>query len=153
MQEGRRQGFVRLSDYKVPRAGKTRHEFMGDGQFTPKAKGINMDLKHFLDEKGVSYTVLPHSWTHGAADVATAVHTLPRHVSKTVLLHANHSYCDGVALVHADARLDFARVSRMIGGAAIRLATEEDVAVGCPDCEHGVLPALRSHEGLLPLVE
>jgi Ala-tRNA(Pro) deacylase len=112
-----------------------------------------MDLKQFLDAQNIAYTVLPHSWSHGAADVATAVHTLPQQVAKTVMLHANHSFRDLVALVPADAKIDFEKVSHMIGGAEIRLATEQDVAVRCPDCERGVLPPFGSQYGMLTIAD
>ena len=112
-----------------------------------------MDLKQFLDKHDVPYTVIPHSWAHNAAQIATAVHTYPQHVAKTVMLHANHSFRDLVAIVPADARIDFKKVSGMIGGAEIRLATEQDVAVRCPDCESGVLPPFGSQYGMLTLVD
>ena len=112
-----------------------------------------MDIKRFLDERNVPYTVLPHSWSHSAAQIATAVHTLPQQVAKTVMLHANHSFRDLVAIVPADARIDFEKVSHMIGGAEIRLATEQDVAVRCRDCEPGVLPPFGSQYGMLTLVD
>lgn len=112
-----------------------------------------MDLKQFLDAKNIAYTVLPHSWSHGAVEVATAVHSLPQQVAKTVMLHANHSFRDVVAIVPADARIDFEKVSQMIGGAEIRLATEQDVAVRCRDCERGVLPPFGSQYGMLTLVD
>jgi Ala-tRNA(Pro) deacylase len=112
-----------------------------------------MDLKKFLDAKNVAYTVLPHSWSHGAAEVAVAVHTPLHEVAKTVMLHANHSFRDLVAIVPADARIDFEKVSKMVGGAEIRLATEEDVAVRCRDCERGILPPFGSQYGMLTLVD
>lgn len=112
-----------------------------------------MDIKQFLNAQNIAYTVLPHPRTHGAADVATAVHTPPQQVAKTVMLHANHSYRDLVAIVPADARIDFEKVSHMIGGAEIRLATEQDVALRCRDCEPGVLPPFGSQYGMMTLVD
>ena len=41
----------------------------------------------------------------------------------------------------------------MLGGSEIRLATEKDVAVRCPDCERGVLPPLGSQYGMRTLVD
>lgn len=112
-----------------------------------------MDVKRFLDDKSVSYTVLPHQWSRGAVAVASAVHTQPGHVAKPVLLHADHSYCDLVAIVPANAAIDFEKVSRMMGGADIQLATEQDVSDRCPDCERGVLPPFGSQYGMQTLVD
>lgn len=112
-----------------------------------------MDLKRYLEEKHVPFKVLPHSWSHRAAEVASAVHTIPEQVAKTVMLHANHSYRDLVAIVPANATLDFSKVSRMVGGAEIRLASEQDVSDRCPDCERGVLPPFGSQYGMLTLVD
>lgn len=112
-----------------------------------------MDIKQYLDVRQVPYELIPHPWAHGAAQVAEQTHIEPKKVGKTVLLHANHGYCDVVAIVPANTKVDFEQASKMLGGSEIRLATEKDVAVRCPDCERGVLPPLGSQYGMRTLVD
>jgi Ala-tRNA(Pro) deacylase len=112
-----------------------------------------VDTKRFLNERNVSYTVLPHFWSQSAAQRAKAVHALPQQVAKTVMLHANHSYYNLGAIAPADARIALKKVGRKIGGTEIRLATEQDVAAPCRDCEPGVLPPFGSEYEMLTLVD
>jgi Ala-tRNA(Pro) deacylase len=41
----------------------------------------------------------------------------------------------------------------MLGGSELSLATEEEVASHCPDCEWGVLPPFGSRYGLRTIVD
>lgn len=112
-----------------------------------------MDIKSFLRERNVAFEVLPHPHSEGAAKLAHAVHVPGSQVAKSVLLHANHSFKDVVAVVPADRYVDAASVSRMFGGAEIRFANEAEIAIHCPDCERGVLPPFGSQYGMQTVVD
>jgi Ala-tRNA(Pro) deacylase len=112
-----------------------------------------MDIKAFLRERKVAFEVLPHPHSEGAAQLAHAVHVSGSQVAKSVLLHANHSFKDVVAVIPADRYVDAASVSRMFGGAEIRFANEEDIAIHCPDCERGVLPPFGSQYNMRTVVD
>lgn len=112
-----------------------------------------MDIKRFLTDKHVAFEVLPHDHTTGASRIAHAVHAPGGQVAKSVLLHANHSFRDVVAVVPSNRFVDKASVSRMFGGADIRLGNEEDLVIHCPDCERGVLPPFGSQYGMRTIVD
>jgi Ala-tRNA(Pro) deacylase len=70
-----------------------------------------------------------------------------------VLLRADHNYRFIVAVLPATHRIDFDRLSMFLGGAALELATEEEIAARCPDCERGVLPPFGTHYGAQTIVD
>ncbi|HTN76742.1 MAG TPA: YbaK/EbsC family protein [Pirellulaceae bacterium] len=112
-----------------------------------------MNVKTYLEQHQVPFGVHQHRRTGDASHLAQAVHVPGKHVAKTVLLHVNHSYGDAVAVLPATSHVDFDRLSAMLGGAEVRLATEQDVALRCPDCEAGVLPPFGSLYGMRTLVD
>lgn len=112
-----------------------------------------MNVKTYLQQHQIPFQILVHAPTGDASRLAQEVHCSGKHVAKTVLLHVNHSYGDAVAVVPASAKVDFTKVAAMLGGAEVRLATEQDVATRCPDCEMGVLPPFGSQYGMRTLVD
>jgi len=112
-----------------------------------------MNIKSYLEQHHVPFQILSHAPTGDSAHLAQVLHCSGKHVAKTVLLHANHGFSSVVAIVPANAHVDFDMVSALLGGAEIRLATEEDVATRCPDCETGVLPPFGSHYGMKTIID
>jgi Ala-tRNA(Pro) deacylase len=112
-----------------------------------------MNVKTYLQEHQVPFQVLSHAHTGDAAHLAQALHCSGKHVAKTVLLHVNHGFGDAVAIVPANTIVDFTKASALLGGAEIRLATEQDVATRCPDCECGVLSPFGSQYGMKTIVD
>jgi Ala-tRNA(Pro) deacylase len=112
-----------------------------------------MNVQDYLQQHHIPFQVMSHAATGDAAHLAEALHCSGKHVAKTVLLHINHGFGDAVAIVPAHAKVDFAKASAMLGGAEIRLANEQDVALRCPDCEVGVLPPFGSQYGMKTLID
>lgn len=112
-----------------------------------------MNIKSYLEEHHVPFQVLSHAPTGDAAHLAQALHCSGKHVAKTVLLHVNHGFGDVVAIVPANTNVDFRKASALLGGAEIRLATENDIATRCPDCEIGVLPPFGSQYGMKTILD
>jgi hypothetical protein len=67
-------------------------------------------------------------------------------------LHANHGFADGVAVLLANIRVDIEMARQMLGGADMDLASEQDVASRCPNCELSVLPPFGSQYGMRKIV-
>lgn len=107
-----------------------------------------MNIKEYLRECGVPFEIIPHRRAEGASQLARAVHESGKHVAKTVLLRVNHGYRDVVAILPSHLRVDPQQASKLLGGAQVRLGTEDDLALHCPDCERGVLPPFGSHYNL-----
>lgn len=81
------------------------------------------------------------------------MHVPGANVAKTVLLRANGGFRYLVAVIPATEHLDLNRISRALGGAQIRLATEFAIAERCPDCDFGVLPRFGSQFGAETVVD
>jgi Ala-tRNA(Pro) deacylase len=112
-----------------------------------------MKTKELLDARRVSYKLYPHEETDDAQHLAAVLHVPGRYVVKTVLLRANGGYRYVVAVLPATERLDLRRMSETLGGAAVRLATEMEIAARCPDCEFGILPPFGSRFAMETIVD
>jgi Ala-tRNA(Pro) deacylase len=111
-----------------------------------------MNIPSFLEEQHCSYAVMDHPTTFTAQDMAQALHMSGREVAKTVLLCANGDDFV-VAVLPAHKRVDLQRVSELLGGCDVKLATEADIAAHCPDCELGALPPFGSRYGMQTIVD
>jgi len=112
-----------------------------------------MNVKQYLQEQRIPFEVMPHGEAFDAPRVAHAVHTPGREVAKAVLLRANHGYRYVVAVLPSTHVVDFAELSRALGGAHVELATEIEVGQRCPDCEFGVLSPFGSRYGAETIVD
>jgi Ala-tRNA(Pro) deacylase len=112
-----------------------------------------MNVKQYLQERRVPFTVIPHPQVFDASHLAEAVHTPGREVAKAVLFRANHDYRHLVAVLPSTHVVDVALLSKALGNAELRLATEQDVAQLCPDCELGVLSPFGSCYGAMTVVD
>lgn len=91
-----------------------------------------------LEEHGVSYETHEHPRAVSAQRVAAAEHVSGWEVAKPVLLSVGDKLA--MVVVPAAVQVDLDKVSRVFGGNAVRLATEEEFAVAFPDCELGAEP-------------
>ena len=112
-----------------------------------------MRLADFLSEKSVEFDLIPHRATHDAQRLAATLHVSGREVAKTVLLRANGGFKYVVAVLPANKSIDLARLSKMLGGSHVELATEIEISQHCPDCEFGALPPFGSEYDMTTIVE
>ncbi len=112
-----------------------------------------MNWEGFLREKGIDFEVIPHPETYDAQHMAEALHISGRHVAKTVLLRADRGFAYIVAVLPAPYRIDLQALSAAYGGSRLELATEQEIAERCPDCEFGVLPPFGSQYSLKTIVD
>ena len=112
-----------------------------------------MKIADFLAGRSVDFNVIPHRATHDAQRLAATIHVSGREVAKTVLLRANGGFKYFVAVLPASKSIDFARLSKMLGGSHVTLATEVEIAEHCPDCEFGALPPFGSEYDMTTIVD
>jgi Ala-tRNA(Pro) deacylase len=112
-----------------------------------------MNIPTFLEEEHCSFAVMEHPTTYTAQEMAHELHVPGREVAKTVLLRANGDYDFVVAVLPAHKRVDLQRVSELLGGSEVELASEADIAAHCPDCEPGALPPFGSRYGMRTIVD
>ena len=103
-----------------------------------------MNVKEYLDSKGVAFQILHHAHSFGAKELAENLEVSEEVVAKPVLLRADNGYAYVVAIIPGDSRVDLNKVSQAMQGSVLEVADMEDVAQHCPDCEPGVLPPFGS---------
>jgi Ala-tRNA(Pro) deacylase len=112
-----------------------------------------MNIPDFLRQEKVKFQVIPHSDTYDAQHLAQAVHVSGRLVAKTVLLRAEGGAMFVVAVLPANRCVDFERAADVLGVGEVELATEQEVAQHCLDCETGALPPFGRHYGMKTIVD
>lgn len=112
-----------------------------------------MKVQDYLTRHGKPFELLPHPETYDAQHMAAAVHVPGCKVGKTVVLRLDHDFRFAVALLPATRQIDLTRISRMLGGAVVELATESQLAGHCPDCELGAVPPFGTMYGMVTLVD
>lgn len=112
-----------------------------------------MKVQDYLHQHDKAFEVLEHDATYDAQHMAAAVHVPGGHVGKTVVLRLDHGFRFAVAILPATHQIDLQRVSDMLGGAVVELASEADLADHCVDCEVGAVPPFGSLYDMLTLVD
>lgn len=112
-----------------------------------------MNIKAFLTSRQVDFKVYQHDETADSQHLAQSLHVPGSNVAKTVLLRANGGFKHLLIVLPAAEQLDLAKVSKAIGGAKVRLATELEIAERCPDCDLGILPPFGSRINADTLVD
>jgi Ala-tRNA(Pro) deacylase len=112
-----------------------------------------MSMKHFLQRRHVPFEVVAHPQAFDAQRLAHALHVPGREVAKTVLLRIDHGKRWAVAVLPSTHMVDLKKLSDYLGGLAVELATELEIAQRCADCEFGVLPPFGSHYGAETIVD
>jgi Ala-tRNA(Pro) deacylase len=95
-------------------------------------------LRTLLDERHVAYEVLGHSRDYTAQETAAHTHTRGREFAKAVIVRAGDGYVMAVLPAHHE--VDLERLGAALGHGAVELASEEEIARVCPDCEPGAIP-------------
>ena len=110
-----------------------------------------MNVQNYLADKQVHYEVISHNTTYDAQRMSHAVHMSGHHVAKTVLLKSPAGFA--VAVLPAAKSVDLRLAGEALGVSAVELATEEELAQHCPDCELGALPPFGSQYKMQTLVD
>jgi Ala-tRNA(Pro) deacylase len=112
-----------------------------------------MKIADFLQGKKFRFDLIPHRDTYNAQSMAQTLHVSGHHVAKTVLLRADEGKAYVVAVLPASRSIDLQLASQLLGGRAVELATETEIAKHCTDCELGALPPFGSQYGMMTIVD
>jgi Ala-tRNA(Pro) deacylase len=82
--------------------------------------------------------MIPHRKDATASEAAQDTHTPGRAFAKAVIVRAGDRYLMAVAPVHH--QIDLERLSELVDGKALELASEQETQALCPDCETGAIP-------------
>ncbi len=108
-----------------------------------------MNVTEFLKSHDVPFELRHHPARYTAQEVAAAEHITGEDVAKVVIVKAGDTFV--MCVLPATHVLDTQRVSELLGGAEVRLATEEEIAELFPDAEVGAMPPF-GHEYDLPVL-
>jgi Ala-tRNA(Pro) deacylase len=106
---------------------------------------ISQRLRDLLDHAGVTYSVVTHTPTRTAREVAESLHTPGREFAKAVVIKVDARL--GLAVLPARARVDLDRLAGALK-AEVTLASEPEFAAAFPDCELGAMAPFGSLYGL-----
>jgi Ala-tRNA(Pro) deacylase len=95
-------------------------------------------LDEFLTKNRIPYTTFRHAPAFTAMHAAAISHVRGRSWAKTVVCVADGEVV--LAVVPAHYTIEFDKLRALIGAAALRLATEREIAELYPDCEEGAMP-------------
>ncbi|HTQ95832.1 MAG TPA: YbaK/EbsC family protein [Candidatus Acidoferrum sp.] len=112
-----------------------------------------MNLTAYLDQQGVTYRTYHHDETFDAQHMAQSIHLSGHMVAKTVLVHAVGGANCFVLVVPAAERVDLRRVSAILGGVEVRLATEAEILEHATGFEFGIVPIFGSQFGLQTIID
>ena len=112
-----------------------------------------MNVQEFLREHHAAHQVIDHPAAYSAQRMAEIVHVTGDKVAKTVLLRDGSGFCYYLAIVPASARVDLDKVRDAMGAPDLDLATEQEVAARCRDCEVGAMPPFGSQLGMETLID
>lgn len=112
-----------------------------------------MNVKEYLNAKGVPFEVLQHEHCFGAKGLAESLAISHEDIAKPVLLRADGGFAYVLAIVPGDSRVDLGKVSQTMQGSRLQVADLAEVADHCPDCEPGVLPPFGSAYDMETLVD
>jgi pyrimidine operon attenuation protein/uracil phosphoribosyltransferase/prolyl-tRNA editing enzyme YbaK/EbsC (Cys-tRNA(Pro) deacylase) len=99
-----------------------------------------------LDSHGLAYERIRHPRDYTAQETAAHTHTPGRQFAKAVMLRLSDGYA--MAVLPAHHHVDLERLGAALGGRQVELASEQQIAELCPDCEEGALPPFGNLYGL-----
>lgn len=103
-------------------------------------------LTKFLDQNEVEYQLIHHRTDFTARETAADTGTPPAEFAKTVFVCVDHHFA--MAVLPASDLLSEEKLRLALGANAVELASEEEIADLCPDCELGAAPPFGNLYGL-----
>ncbi len=97
-----------------------------------------MSIHDFLTSQNVWFKPFLYTPVPTASRRAHSARVTGGQVAKTVLVRAGEGFA--LAVLPATLRIDLSRLSEVLGGVPVALASEDEMEQAFPDCERGALP-------------
>jgi Ala-tRNA(Pro) deacylase len=110
-----------------------------------------MYVRDYLQSRHVAFEMFLQRPAASASRRAQCMHVPGRRVAKSVLVRAGERYM--LAVLPATARIDLNRLSQVLDGLPVRVATEDEVGRVFADCERGAIPPFGRLHGLTTILE
>ena len=112
-----------------------------------------MNVQAFLNEHHATFEVIDHPAVFSAQRMAEVVHVSGDRVAKSVMLRAGRGFHYYLAVVPATTRVDLNMMRAAMRLSDVELATEQDIAAHCRDCEVGAMPPFGSQLGMETIID
>ena len=103
-------------------------------------------IKKLLDEHSIKYTIIKHSSTYTAQEIAASAHISGKELAKTVMIKFDGKMA--MAVLPASYKISFDDLKEVLGVEKVRLAYEQEFMEKFPDCEVGAMPPFGNLYGL-----
>ncbi len=103
-------------------------------------------VRKLLEEAGIAYETIHHVEDFTAQETAHHTHTPGRALAKAVVVRVDGQHV--MAVLPAHHVVDTERLAAALGHRQVTLASEEEIAKLCPDCEVGAVPPFGNLYGL-----
>lgn len=107
--------------------------------------GIAATVREYLDEAGVHYELVHHSYTPNSRKAADAASVHPDQLAKPVLFNDGRGFV--MAIIPASRRVELPRLAQKLGR-KLTLAGEREVRDVFSDCSEGAVPAVGQAYGV-----
>jgi Ala-tRNA(Pro) deacylase len=95
-------------------------------------------LKDFLDQNGIKYTILIHSRAYTAQELAQIMHIPGRELAKSVVVKVDGKPV--LAVLPASQQIDFFKMKLALGAEKVEKVSEKEFVGYFPKCELGAMP-------------
>ena len=107
--------------------------------------GISITLREYLDQAGIEYDLVHHTYSPNSKAAATAARVPSEQLAKPVLLEDNQGYL--MAIVPASRRVELQSLEKQLGRRMV-LASERELRDLFSDCRKGAVPAVGQAYGV-----
>jgi len=111
---------------------------------------IAITLQEYLDDSGIEYEVLPHTYTTTSMNTALASRISGNNLAKSVILGDEYGYL--MAIVPATHHIEIGRLSNQLNR-RLGLATEQELEDLFTDCDMGAIPPVGNLYGMNVIVD
>jgi Ala-tRNA(Pro) deacylase len=111
---------------------------------------IAITLQEYLDINGITYEVLPHSYTTSSMSTAEAAKVPGDKLAKSVILEDENGYL--MAIVPATHHVLIGQLSNQLNR-HLGLATEQEIEKLFADCDPGAIPPIGTAYGMEMIVD
>ena len=112
---------------------------------------IPLRLSSFLAQRGASYDVCAHKYSHCSAESARTAGIPPHQLAKSVLIEDERGYV--MAVIPADKSVMLGKLARLLGRKNLCLANENRICELFVDCDRGAVPPFGMVWGLETIVD
>jgi Ala-tRNA(Pro) deacylase len=111
---------------------------------------IAMTLREYLDQEGVDYDVLEHSFSRCSSETAQIAHIPGDQLAKSVLLEDEDGYL--MAVIPSTHRVQLGKLHKQLNR-DLGLATERELDLLFDDCETGAIPPIGQAYGIDVIID